>query len=246
MRSLNGVTTFFLFLCVACGVESEVEQSNAPLPAPMESEDPNETVPMESVEDDVVEAPMDELQANEMNARLSLAFEYLTGLFNSQVQSERNFAYFNVQLAACEVDAPDLGERVLYLEQAMMSNAAEPYRQRLYVIRDNGDGRVVSDVYSLYDTASAVGLCERDEVVAFTPEQVGLRQGCSVYLAQEGDAFVGGTDGKSCRSTLSGARYAVSDVTLTANQILSWDRGFDAADNQVWGAEEGPYEFLRQ
>ena len=62
----------------------------------------------------------------------------------------------------------------------MMSNASEPYRQRLYVIRDNGDGRVVSDVYSLYDTASAVGLCERDEVVAFTPEQVGLRQGCSV------------------------------------------------------------------
>ena len=60
MRSLNGVTTFFLFLCVACGVESEVEQSNAPLLPPMESEDPNETVPMESVEDDVVEAPMDE------------------------------------------------------------------------------------------------------------------------------------------------------------------------------------------
>ena len=44
----------------------------------MESEDPNETAPMESVEDDVVEAPMDELQANEMNARLSWAFEYLT------------------------------------------------------------------------------------------------------------------------------------------------------------------------
>ena len=127
-----------------------------------------------------------------------------------------------------------------------MSNASEPYRQRLYVIRDNGDGRVVSDVYLLYDAASAVGLCDRDEVAEFTPAQVGLRQGCSVYLTQEGDTFVGGTDGKSCRSTLRGATYAVSDVTLSATQILSWDRGYDAQDNQVWGAEAGPYEFLRQ
>ena len=47
-------------------------------------------------------------------------------------------------------------------------------------------------------------------------------------------------------STLRGATYAVSDVTLSATQILSWDRGYDAQDNQVWGAEAGPYEFLRQ
>ena len=198
MRSLNELILFSLFLCVACGGDSELVKSTAPLPAPMENVEPNDTVPAdglptETAEEDGATVPMDEQQAAEMNTRLSLAFEYLTGLFNSQAQSERNYAYFNVQLAACEVNAPELGDRVLYLEQAMMSNASEPYRQRLYVIRDNGDGRVVSDVYSLYDAASAVGLCDRDEVAEFTPAQVGLRQGCSVYLTQEGDTFVGGT-----------------------------------------------------
>ena len=29
------------------------------------------------------------------------------------------------------------------------------------------------------------------------------------------------------------------------DRLLSWDRGFDAAGKQVWGAEKGPYEFLR-
>ncbi len=140
----------------------------------------------------------------------------------------------------------ELGERVLYLEQAMVRDLSSPYRQRLYVIRDNGDERVASDVYTIYNDTAWVGLCSRDEVANFTEAEVSLRQGCTVYLTQEDDTFLGGTDGERCRSTLGGARYAVSEVELTSTQILSWDRGFDANGTQVWGAEAGPYEFIRQ
>jgi hypothetical protein len=28
--------------------------------------------------------------------------------------------------------------------------------------------------------------------------------------------------------------------------ILSWDRGWDKEDNQVWGAEKGGYEFIKE
>jgi hypothetical protein len=33
---------------------------------------------------------------------------------------------------------------------------------------------------------------------------------------------------------------------VTANEITSWDRGFDSAGKQVWGATKGPYQFKKQ
>jgi len=34
-------------------------------------------------------------------------------------------------------------------------------------------------------------------------------------------------------------------VTLTADRMVSWDRGVDAGGRQVWGAERGGYVFDR-
>jgi hypothetical protein len=51
--------------------------------------------------------------------------------------------------------------------------------------------------------------------------------------------------GKGCGSTLNGASYATSEVLLESTLLLSWDRGFDARDQQVWGATAGGYVFDR-
>uniref|UniRef100_UPI0038D3A63C CpcT/CpeT family chromophore lyase n=1 Tax=Flavobacterium sp. TaxID=239 RepID=UPI0038D3A63C len=48
---------------------------------------------------------------------------------------------------------------------------------------------------------------------------------------------------KTCASELRGASYATSKVTITANQVLSWDQGFDKDDKQVWGATKAGYIF---
>jgi CpeT protein len=248
----NYVTICFLVgsMSMGCG-DGETASPEQPLVLTPDSieqsgvEPSGMTTDIEPQENDV-ESNEAEVMVQEMQIRLDLAFEYLTGLFDSQAQSLSDFSYFNVQLVACEVSAPDLGERVLYLEQAMARDLSSPYRQRLYVIRDNGDERVASDVYTIYDDDAWVGLCSRGETVTFTTSQVSLRQGCTVYLTQEGDGFEGGTEGEQCRSNLGGAAYAVSEVNLTRSEILSWDRGFDFAGSQVWGAEAGPYEFLRQ
>ena len=50
----------------------------------------------------------------------------------------------------------------------------------------------------------------------------------------------------ACASDLRGAAYATSEVTITPQFVLSWDRGFDNTGKQVWGATEGPYVFLRE
>ena len=82
MRSLNGVTN--LLSSVSLAVLREVEQSNAPLPAPKARIQTRlcrwRVLKMMSL------APMDELQANEDECSFELLFEYLTGLLNLAVQ----------------------------------------------------------------------------------------------------------------------------------------------------------------
>lgn len=51
--------------------------------------------------------------------------------------------------------------------------------------------------------------------------------------------------GKQCPSDRKGAAYATSEVTITPERLLSWDRGYNEKDEQVWGAEKGGYEFVK-
>ena len=183
-------------------------------------------------------APPDEAAADEVAA-------WLTGRFDSSAQALRDPNYFSVGLSVCPVRVPALGERVLYVEQALVDRPRAPYRQRLYVVEALEGGQVASHVYTLANEADAVGLCDLDQSAEFRPQTPAIRRGCTVTLQRQGDAWVGGTDGLDCASSLQGASYATSEVTLGADRVLSWDRGYDASGAQVWGAVAGPYEFLR-
>ncbi|MFZ9886039.1 MAG: chromophore lyase CpcT/CpeT [Myxococcota bacterium] len=199
--------------------------------------------PVEKADPDVEGAP----EAPAAPTAADLAFEQLTGRFDSSQQAATNPAYFAVQLHTCVIEVPELGERVLYVEQAMAQSLNAPYRQRLYVVRDDETaGAVTSAVYTLVSPERFVGLCRGDEGAALpTALDAEPRSGCDVHLNQVDELFVGATTGKTCESTLSGASYATSEVTMSATEIRSWDRGYDASDKQVWGAVAGPYIFNR-
>lgn len=174
--------------------------------------------------------------------------ENLVGVFDSAQQSIDDPQYFAIQLITCPVHAPDLGERVVYVEQAVMGSADAPYRQRLYVLQGDDVARIATTtVYALTDPQSAIGLCDGD-LATFAFDEVTRRAGCGVAMEwdEEDEAYVGGTAGTSCLSTMNGATHATAEVWIGADRIESWDRGFDGNGEQVWGAEAGPYEFLRQ
>ncbi len=174
---------------------------------------------------------------------------YLTGRFDSRAQAMRDKSYFAIQLKICRVDAEAIGRYVLYVEQARMDTLDQPYRQRLYVLEREGaesDQRVESRVFELNDPDAAIGLCERPASARFTPSNVVERPGCGVSLVWDGMQFTGKTSSKECLSTLEGASYATSEVTVADARFVSWDRGFTSEGTQVWGAVKGPYEFDRR
>ena len=166
--------------------------------------------------------PGPEMEISPSDELAQRAYEWLQGTFDSTAQAVSNPEFFAISLKMCAVNAPTLGDRVLYVEQASMSRLSAPYRQRLYVVSARPDNMVISEVYALVDDASAIGVCDRDEVATFTVNDVTERTGCAVELAWSGDSFIGGTVG-STAAVLNGASYATSEVTMTADTILSGD-----------------------
>jgi CpeT protein len=176
------------------------------------------------------------------------AQEWLTGLFDSSEQAASSPSYFPIQLHICPISAPEIGERVLYVEQARMDTPTQPYRQRLYVVSAEAEGVARSDVYELTEPASWVGACASATPRAASAADATLKAGCAVFLTwdEAQSTLTGGTRGSECASTLADATYATSEVTLTADELRSWDRGFNDLNVQMWGATEGPYIFKRR
>jgi hypothetical protein len=72
------------------------------------------------------------------------------------------------------------------------------------------------------------------------------RRTVALRRAGRGDAaLAGGAEGRRCASTAAGAAYATSEITVTPDRLVSWDRGLDDDGVQIWGAEQGCYVFIR-
>jgi hypothetical protein len=170
----------------------------------------------------------------------------LAGSFSSEAQSKADPEFFDVRLHMTPIWTSRTDGPWLYVEQAMATTLDRPYRQRVYQLIDRGDGSVESFVFELPNAAERVGAWsdparfDRD-----LPESLIPRAGCSIVLERVGATWKGSTNDRDCESLLRGASYATSEVTLRADGLDSWDRGFDAEGKQVWGAKKGAYQFRR-
>ena len=204
-----------------------------------------------------VDAPAQPSKAETTADRLT---DYLLGRFDSKDQSVTDPTYFAIQLETCRVEAKPLGPRVVYVEQARMDTLSAPYRQRLYVVEPVDDDNAISRVLEFADPKPWIGACKRDIEPIIDTAIATPRPGCGVQMHWTGDHFEGATGerrwdgdqfaidpkGTRCQSTLNGATYATTDVSLTRDGLKSWDRGWDASDKQVWGATIGGYVFVRR
>jgi hypothetical protein len=185
-------------------------------------------------------------------AVVSLATQ-LTGSFGSTAQSQQDPDYFDIRLHMTRIWAERTDGIWLYVEQATAPAPARPYRQRIYQVHRRGDGKLVSEVFLLpgtmpeQQTNFAGAWKDATKLAALTPEKLTHKAGCAMVLDEKPDGtFEGGTQGKNCPSELRGATYATSEAVITPKGLRTWDRGYNATDKQVWGAEKGPYIFDRQ
>ena len=172
----------------------------------------------------------------------------MAGHYTSAAQASADPDYFDITLHMVPIWTDRIGARWLYLEQAVTAKQDAPYRQRVYRLLPCGPCSFESAVFELPEPEKYIGAWAVAQPLAdLHPSELIEREGCAVYLTRTGcQAYSGSTCGHGCSSSLGGAAYATSEVVLEPGRLTSWDRGFDADGNQIWGAEKGPYVFLKQ
>ena len=174
-------------------------------------------------------------------------FNMMQGSFSSKAQAQKDTAYFDIRLRMAPIWPGRKEALWLYVEQAMATKLDKPYRQRVYKLSRWPDGSLVSEVFSLANPLKWAGeWAKAKPLAALTPDSLLPRTGCEILLQPKGDTFVGSTGPKTCPSDLRGASYASSEVVISNQGMVSWDRGFDGSDKQVWGATKGGYSFVKE
>lgn len=169
----------------------------------------------------------------------------MTGSFDSSLQAEQDSAYYDITLHMYQIWTYSEGTWI-YVEQSVSQNQSKPYRQRIYELDQLDENNFVSRVYTLEEPQRFISKWQNPEFFnQFDTSLLKEREGCEVYLKRVENGFAGSTYQNNCSSSLRGASYATSHVTIAPNLIASWDQGFNDNDEQVWGATKGAYNFLR-
>ncbi len=177
---------------------------------------------------------------------LNSLYQLMQGSFSSEAQAKTDSTYYNISLHMYPI-WENSADKYLYVEQAIFTMQDKPYRQRIYKLIQNEDGTFSSVVYKLKDEKNFIGKWNTPAFFdSYTSDILEEREGCAVILSYLGNqVFEGETSGDACKSTLRGASYATSKVHVEPNKIISWDQGFNDADEQVWGATKAGYEFIK-
>lgn len=175
---------------------------------------------------------------------VDILVSWMIGSFNSEEQSKNDSDYYNISLEMHRIWRDREDGYWLYVEQAVAANKDKPYRQRIYHIYQ--DGQVIkSIIYTIPDEKNFIGGWKNISLFnTLSSEKLEARDGCEVIIKRKDEnTFVGSTIEKDCTSNLRGATYATTEVVITKKKLISWDRGFNDKDEQVWGAEKGGYVF---
>lgn len=178
-----------------------------------------------------------------IDKELNELFALMQGSFNSEAQAKADSTYYNISLHMYPIWR-DKGN-FLYVEQALNNMQNKPYRQRIYEITRLNDSIFSSAIYTLPTDSLWIGQWRTPmSFDSISKKDLVLRKGCAVLLKRIGQYhFKGETRINTCESSLRGSSYATSEVEIKQDQIISWDRGFDAKGNHVWGAEKAGYIF---
>lgn len=183
------------------------------------------------------------LHAEEVLARLQ-------GVMDTSEQAEGSDRFVAVQMTTCFIvldgDVP-IGypnAQFVYQEQALMEQLGQPYRQRFLAITPDPETNSVQSITLRPPNPEQwVGLCDRsDRDRAISPEALGETT-CRVFLRPSASGYIGQTPVGGCPASVRGAVRMSNTILLHGDGMDTWDRGFDADGNQVWGATTTPYQY---
>lgn len=174
---------------------------------------------------------------------------HLVGVMDTSAQASANPEAPSVRMTTCRVQITDSPTQAipsvyLYQEQALTDNLDKPYRQRLLQIKPSaGDRTVESKSFKPQNPESLIGLCNKPETQRVIQLSNLGESVCSVFLKPTEKGYLGETPPQGCPANVRGAVKITNTILLHSEGMDTWDRGYDAQGNQVWGAEDRSYQY---
>jgi CpeT/CpcT family (DUF1001) len=174
----------------------------------------------------------------------------LEGKMDTSAQAIANPKAPNVRMTTCRVQVRDTKLKdqaiFLYQEQALTQDLTKPYRQRFLKILSNRSSQSVESLSFKPDDPSAwSGFCGKPALERILSVQDLGSPVCSVFLKRSPAGYVGNTPGNGCPANVRGAVRITNQVELSPAGMNTWDRGFNAEGEQVWGAKSESYQYRR-
>jgi len=181
--------------------------------------------------------------AKQGSAELARVME---GVFQTPKDSENNFVDTRLTMAA-------MGEGEWLYQQINTGEERKVYRQRVLQLIDGPDGGVVQQTWKLKDDAGKHDLLiDREMLVGLTVEDIeaALPAGCDqLWRVQQDGSWYGHVDPAVCQ-IFSERRQATigieSEVELSAEQMLTTERGYDSDGKQLFGTDPGEFIVLER
>ncbi|MBL7981723.1 MAG: chromophore lyase CpcT/CpeT [Flavobacteriales bacterium] len=171
----------------------------------------------------------------------------LAGSYTSAEQAKTDTSYYEIELEMVRIWPKRKDGAWFYVEQAMASSKAKPYRQRVYHVKQVNDSTFTSTILTLKGGAGWYGAyADLVKLEQLPMDSLEALDGCDITLVRRGTVYEGSTRERECPSTRNNASYTTSEVVLRRDRMVSWDRGWNAAGEQVWGAEKGGYIFIKR
>jgi hypothetical protein len=172
----------------------------------------------------------------------------MSGAFSSELQAKNDSDFYDIHLKMKPIWEDRKDGFWLYVEQAIVSALEKPYRQRVYHVSILNDTTIVSKVFEMKSPLRFAGAYKNvDLLKSLTADSLEAREGCAIMLhTKSNGTFVGSTNQQDCLSSLRGASYATSEVVISKEKLVSWDRGWDATGKQMWGAVKSGYQFVKK
>lgn len=199
-------------------------------------------------------------QAARGAAQIERFAEYWTGAFSNELQvaSEHNSLdpdypeaiRLNRDIRVYRLEAPAIGDTVLYLEEIKMDQPDKAHRQRVmtFVWHEDLGAIEVQQLFFSAELAYDRPFLPPEEVAEMRREDFAQAPGCNLFFAwdEERQRFKGGMRPRLCEyeHPVSGPVYAEFDMILDRDRLWYRDRSIKIADGSIRGEIDG-FSWLR-
>ena len=164
----------------------------------------------------------------------------MTGVWTSAEQAKATPGYDVIRTTIVRLpnlSPDDTASLWLFTESAYEAKLDKPYRRTATRLTTQADGRVRIASFRLKAPDRAVP--------GVTAADLAPLEGCDATFTRTAGGFEGAMAPKACRNHYKGADWLDSRTTVTADALVTWDRGMTDAGVRVWGPEAGGYRFRR-